>query len=143
MIDRLQRIMDHSKNFKEDRPVMSQHNSDPMRLLDLLKTEILEAQEELLQVTNYQNFAGESADPETLKRMRYVAGQELADIAWFTVGLFQSLDLDMYEHMMTKAARNHLKHPAFLYQEGSYKDAVSRAREQWTPLDQKDFDRGE
>jgi len=100
-------------NFLVDRPRMAENNSDPEVMFKLLRDEVDEAEAEI------------DSDPETMAR-------ELADVVFFTMTLANQYGIDLGEAIREKTARNHVKYPAVMFQNGrSYTEAKRMARDQW------------
>lgn len=106
----MREILSIIRDYIKDRPVMEENNQDPIQMLALLEAEIFEYEDE--------------QDPEKKKR-------ELADITWFVLSMAILTGVDIEKEIREKAARNHLKRPAYLWKSGSYKEVDKKAREEW------------
>lgn len=104
-----------SRDFLSARPSM-QANNTPLRVINLLADEVVEAKEAIDTLDFYQTNATDH-DPQTLSRLRKEAARELADIGIFLTTAFQALGLDMFEEMQEKIAFNNLRYRADFFTE--------------------------
>ena len=111
----MKELIQITRDFDEDRPVMAQNNGKPERLFELLDEEVQELKQ---------------AEGENI-------GRELADILWDVFKIAIHHDIDLVMEFREKAARNHLKYPAHLFQEGNYWKKKAQAKAQW------EWDKGE
>jgi NTP pyrophosphatase (non-canonical NTP hydrolase) len=104
----------------KDRPIMKEANHSSLpALLGLLSDEVKEAIETI-----------ESGD--AIIEDKYVAiEQELADIGLFLLTAFDILGSDPFKAMMEKHARNMLKYPANLFQDGDFQSSLASAKKMW------------
>src|SRR5690606_2998209 len=112
-----QTLLETSRNFMADRPVMKEQNYGSLAgLLRLLANEVEEAMETV-----------ENGDA-IIEDKHVAIEQELADIGLFLLTAFDILGSDPFEAMMEKHMRNMLKYPAHLFKEGSYDEQMSTAK---------------
>lgn len=111
------------ENFLADRPVMKLANQDVDFLMTLLFQEVAEAREE---------------PSDGMSREKYLE-QEIADIAIFAITILNLLTGSAEMAINEKVARNSLKYPAFLFQSGTYREAMARARKQWGKRENREF----
>ena len=110
-------------NFHVDRPVMNVGNTTE-HLIERLKGEVEELQED---------FRGNG-----MTREKYLE-QELVDILVFAWAAIESLAVDPDMAIREKIARNMVKYPAHLLQEGDYDEQMEKCKAQWSKEDNKDF----
>lgn len=119
-LDRYRTLLETSKNFMADRPVMREQNYGSLAgLLRLLANEVEEAMETV-----------ENGDA-IIEDKHVAIEQELADIGLFLLTAFDILGSDPFEAMMEKHMRNMLKYPAYLFRDGSYDEQMSIAKRRW------------
>ena len=119
-IDRYHVMVDTNRNFLLDRPLIKDFNHASLSIvLRMLATEVEEAIETV-----------ERGDA-IIEDKSVAIEQELADIGIFIMTAFDILGSDMYSAIMEKQARNYLKYPAYLFQEGDYQTQRPIAKTQW------------
>lgn len=107
------------RNFVQDRPVMLVHNSNPDKAYDLIVQEVKELGEVV-------------GNPDKERK-------EIADTLWMVFNYCLLRGIDPEVEIREKAARNHLKRPAHLWQEGEYSECDTKARREWTPMHEDEF----
>ena len=118
--DRYDTLITTNRNFLEDRPLMEENNHASLSaILRLLADEVDEAIETV-----------EHGDV-IIEDKKVAIEQELADIGIFLMTVFDVLGSDMYSCIMEKQARNYLKYPAYLFQDGDYNEKRALAKEEW------------
>lgn len=118
-MDRLQIITDTIANFRKDRPVMDRSNRDDALVFQYLQMEVGELGEVL-------------GDREKMMT-------EAPDILWFLITLCQNNNIDLFEAIMEKAARNICKYPASELQDGDWDEKRKQLRKDWTPMREAEF----
>lgn len=105
--------------YVSDRPVMMENNLVPANSLKLIKDELQEMEEAM-------------GDKNSL-------GREIADVAWMLLSFANIHGIDVEEEIRTKMARNYLKRPAYLWQDGTYEECDKKARSEWTKQIEEEF----
>jgi len=120
-------IFELARDFQEGRRTLNENNADPKVVFDLLLGEVEELREELDLL-----IQGKSS-PEK-------AGREVSDIVLFCLSLYRALKIDPETELKEKIARNHLKHPAYRFNNGiAFSEAIRLDREEWTDERESDY----
>lgn len=111
--------------FQEDRPLMKEANNDVDYLVFRMLQEVAE-------------FQGE---PKGMSKEMHME-QELADIAIFAIQILDIITGDADLALRSKAGRNVLKYPSFLFKADSgntFDEAIVKSKAQWSEADNEDF----
>jgi hypothetical protein len=101
------------RDWSADRPVIEANNT-PQRIIELLKGEVVEAEESL-------------EDREHL-------ASEIADILIFTLGLANLYGFDMDAEVREKIALNILRYPSSSFQDGDYESSRLNCKKKEKPI---------
>ena len=132
-IDRYQQLINHADNFTNDRPTLKDKNSDAQVVMRLLTGEINELAEAVL---------GWVAAGKPEGELKIEVEQEAADVFWFLAQLVHhSLEADLYDVFMEKAALNMARYKASYFSNGlTYDQGRDAARTDWKDRNgKKDF----
>lgn len=99
--------------FIEERPVLQEHNADLANMGILLRAEFNELMDAL-----------EGGDPAEI-------GFEMADVFFFLLSMCHYLNLDFDMIFKIKVARNLMKRPSSMFQEGDYHEIDAEVRRSW------------
>lgn len=104
----MQKEQEMVRNFVSDRPTLAENNNNPKRMAELLQEEV----NEVIEVLD---------NPEMLR-------SELVDVVWFVLTIANLNDIDLEEAFKEKAALNHLRYQAHLFQDGDYYEARAKVK---------------
>lgn len=115
-------IFQNISNWQKDRPIIDKANKDINLLLSLLAQEVIELEEEVV---------GQNRPEWT--------ASEAVDVIFFSLAIIEMMGIDPKEAMKQKLAKNTLKYPAHIWQDGSYQDCKKETLAQYSKQDEIDF----